>query len=107
MSVAKPRYCDRGEKCLRYDPNTGKAQKLGPYHKTDLCGPCNQAAGDANFDADSEAVQSALSIEYERAKATDGSLAARLMVAKENFVAPVVGCVLVGLGVRLALSGHQ
>jgi hypothetical protein len=41
-SLATERYCCRGKQCKLYDPTIDKSQKLGRYHKGDLCRQCEQ-----------------------------------------------------------------
>jgi hypothetical protein len=44
MSLAEARYCALGVRCKLYDPELGKAQKLGRYHKSTICDRCRTAA---------------------------------------------------------------
>jgi hypothetical protein len=41
-SVAEPRYCANGERCVRYDPTSGRAQKLHRYNAEDVCEACQR-----------------------------------------------------------------
>jgi hypothetical protein len=40
VSVAKTSYCEMGERCKLYDPETKKSEKLGRYHKRTICDRC-------------------------------------------------------------------
>jgi hypothetical protein len=50
MSLAEARYCALRERCKLYNPETGKSQKLGRYHKSTICDRC-RAAGYTPGDA--------------------------------------------------------
>ena len=52
-SLAEPRYCRRGEHCKLYDPASGRAQKLGTYHHSDLCRRCEES-GTSSIDIPEE-----------------------------------------------------
>jgi hypothetical protein len=41
--VADTRYCERGEQCVRYDPQTGKSEKLSRYNTDKICNKCQEA----------------------------------------------------------------
>jgi hypothetical protein len=41
--VIEARYCAMGERCKLYDAVSGKAQKLGRYHKGTICDQCRAA----------------------------------------------------------------
>jgi hypothetical protein len=41
-SVAEPRYCANGERCVRYDPTFRRAQKLSRYNAEDVCEACQR-----------------------------------------------------------------
>jgi hypothetical protein len=41
-SVSEARYCARGERCVRYDTQTGKPEKLSRYNKDDICERCQK-----------------------------------------------------------------
>jgi hypothetical protein len=40
--VAEPRYCANGERCVRYDTTSRKAQKLGRYNTENVCEACHR-----------------------------------------------------------------
>ena len=42
-SVIEAQYCAMGERCKLYDAVSGKAQKLGRYHKGTICDQCRAA----------------------------------------------------------------
>jgi hypothetical protein len=39
-SVAEPRHCANGERCVRYNPASRKAEKLSRYNRKDVCEAC-------------------------------------------------------------------
>jgi hypothetical protein len=47
MGRVSKRYCARGVRCVRSDPQTGEPEKLSQYNKSDICERCQQehAAG--------------------------------------------------------------
>ena len=49
-SVAEPRYCANGERCVRYDPTSGRAQKLSRYNAENVCEACQREGGAAGVE---------------------------------------------------------
>jgi hypothetical protein len=41
-SVGEPRYCANGERCIRYDSTSGRAQKLSRYNAENVCEACQR-----------------------------------------------------------------
>jgi hypothetical protein len=41
-SVAEPRHCANGERCVRYDPTSRRAQKLSRYNREGVCEACQR-----------------------------------------------------------------
>lgn len=48
-NVSKARYCARGERCVRYDPHRGKAERLSQYNKDTICRACQEARLDVEL----------------------------------------------------------
>src|SRR5215210_4124428 len=42
-SVAEPRYCANGNRCIKYDPATCKSDRLSRYNREDVCEACQRA----------------------------------------------------------------
>jgi hypothetical protein len=80
-------YCAKGERCRLYDPETGKAQKLGPFHKAPICDRCRATEAEADF----KAVQHGLSVGWEPVSHGKDSREGRQRVQKRNLVAQMLG----------------
>lgn len=87
MSLAEARYCARGRACRGRDPQTDRPQRLSRYRKQNICNACQDAEADADF----EAFQRGLSVDYKRVTVAQGSRrAAGLMLLKEELVAQML-----------------
>ena len=86
MGSVSERYCARGDQCKLYDAGSGRSQKLGQYHESDICDQCRRAMADEDL----EAYQSIPSVIYEPVRHKDNPRKARLVVLKRNFVAQLL-----------------
>src|SRR5687767_2680236 len=41
-SVAEPRHCENGERCVKYDPTSRQAEKLSRYNREGVCEACQR-----------------------------------------------------------------
>jgi hypothetical protein len=86
MGSVPERYCAKDEQCKLYVPETGRSQKLGRYHKGDICDRCRSAIADEDL----ESHQRTPSVIYEPIRHKDNPRKARLEVLKRNLVAQLI-----------------
>jgi hypothetical protein len=86
MGYVSERYCARGDQCKHYDAGSGRSQKLGRYHKGDVCDRCKKAM----VDEDLEVLERTPSVTYEPISHKENSRRARLVVMKRNLVAQLL-----------------
>ncbi len=90
MSVAGAKgtdHCERGDRCVRYDPKTGKAEKLSIYNRDNVCNHCQKADRDEEFHAH----QRGFAGKYEYLRYKGNPHKARLMALKRRCVAQMLG----------------
>jgi hypothetical protein len=87
MNVAEPRYCARGRRCVFYDPQTDRAQRLIASIPDDVCGRCRKAEQDADFTASQRPATVKASPKKEEGKTRE----ARLELLKLELVTQMLG----------------
>jgi hypothetical protein len=86
MSVAKPRYCAKGKKCVQASSLGGKPVKLAARSTDDLCGPCRERVRDAEIEAEANRT-----IKQVRVRSKGSPREARLKLLKQELVAQLFG----------------